>query len=199
MPAPAPTNEAARPTRVAIIGVHGVGQQTPGDTAHRLTGLLQRVAADLPPDAPSGGRVDQAGPYTSFGEERLTIAVHPPPRPSDRSRPARAQSPHGPFHDWVSAHWRADGRGDAQAISDPVIAGQVASSALEQPPYDTVRLSGRRKVAGGPDIHVDVYEAYWADLTQLGAGIWSFFSQLYQLLFHLPSLGLHVVDAEAAA
>ena len=63
--------------------------------------------------------------------------------------------------------------------------------------YETVRLEGERasEDSGGPQHDVHIYELYWADLSRLKAGIFSIFTELYQLLFHLSSLGAHTVNA----
>ncbi len=53
----------------------------------------------------------------------------------------------------------------------------------------------RAPLNGQPAIDVHVYELYWADLSRLKAGMFSIFTELYQLLFHLPSLGVHTVNA----
>jgi hypothetical protein len=43
-------------------------------------------------------------------------------------------------------------------------------------------------------IQVHLYEMYWADLSRLGSGFVRIFGELYQLLFHLGSLGRQSVD-----
>ena len=61
--------------------------------------------------------------------------------------------------------------------------------------YETIRLEGERVTTDGQPHDVHIYELYWADLSRLKAGIFSIFTELYQLLFHLSSLGAHTVNS----
>jgi hypothetical protein len=64
--------------------------------------------------------------------------------------------------------------------------------------YETVRLEGARASRDGePARDVHLYELYWADLSRLKAGLFSIFTELYQVLFHLSSVGTHTIDAAA--
>jgi hypothetical protein len=59
--------------------------------------------------------------------------------------------------------------------------------------YETLRLEGERLSAEGTRA-VHVYEMFWSDLARVGSGFLDPFVELYQVLFHLPSLGEHAVD-----
>jgi hypothetical protein len=65
--------------------------------------------------------------------------------------------------------------------------------------YDSLYLDGCR-VTTDPatqatvKTQVHLYEMYWADLSRLGSGFMRIFGELYQLLFHLGSLGRQSVD-----
>ncbi|HEX3106677.1 MAG TPA: hypothetical protein VHQ22_19730 [Terriglobales bacterium] len=63
--------------------------------------------------------------------------------------------------------------------------------------YETIRIEGERasEKESEPQHDVHIYELYWADLSRLKAGIFSIFTELYQLLFHLSSLGTHTVNS----
>jgi hypothetical protein len=65
--------------------------------------------------------------------------------------------------------------------------------------YDSVCLEGECTVPGPLNqemnqTQVHIYEMYWADLSRLGTGFIRIFGELYQLLFHLGSLGRQSVD-----
>ena len=75
--------------------------------------------------------------------------------------------------------------------------GQLRSYKGEGPgaTYDSLRLAGARLDSNGKrqqDVHI--YEVYWADLSRLGSTFTQIFSELYQLLFHLASLGRQTID-----
>lgn len=65
--------------------------------------------------------------------------------------------------------------------------------------YETICLDGNIKKdnpdqENNPGTKVHIYEMYWADLSRLGTGFIRIFGELYQLLFHLISIGRPVVD-----
>jgi hypothetical protein len=65
--------------------------------------------------------------------------------------------------------------------------------------YDSICLEGRCTTIDPytnvkTKVQVDIYEMYWADLSRLGSGFVRIFGELYQLLFHLGSLGCQSVD-----
>jgi hypothetical protein len=64
--------------------------------------------------------------------------------------------------------------------------------------YQTIRLEGTRTPSEGPQQDVDVYEMYWSDLTKTGNAFTSIFGELYELLFHLGTLGTQTVGAALA-
>lgn len=55
--------------------------------------------------------------------------------------------------------------------------------------YRTLKLSGTRTEAGVGSHHVDCYELYWEDFSSASNSMPLFLSELYQLMFHLASLG----------
>lgn len=64
--------------------------------------------------------------------------------------------------------------------------------------WDTIRLRTERTCPERkPPRKVDIYECYWADLARPQGSILSFFTALYQLLFHLASLSRTALDYAA--
>ncbi|MET3135182.1 hypothetical protein AAKU55_005490 [Oxalobacteraceae bacterium GrIS 1.11] len=60
--------------------------------------------------------------------------------------------------------------------------------------YRTPRLTGTRTdCASGTETRIDAYEMYWADFSVTARTGPKFFGELYQLLFHLASLGRKTV------
>jgi hypothetical protein len=70
--------------------------------------------------------------------------------------------------------------------------------------YESIRIEGVRAASplkssptvnpSEPELEIHIYEMFWADLSRLGSGILQIFGSLYQLLFHLVSLGRQTVD-----
>jgi hypothetical protein len=165
--------------KVAVVVVHGVADQQPSDSARQIANLL----TDLCP----------LGTYSTFQEERIRVPVHPV---ATFGATAEHRSPfeernHDAIlrHRGTSPHVRPDQgfMGDQLRDYDPPDGPHV---------FETVRLDGERN-----DTHcgVHVYEGYWADLSRLGQGVFTFFDGLYQLLLHLPSLGRNAADYARAA
>jgi hypothetical protein len=185
--------------RIAVIAVHGVGDQMPFDTAHRIGDLLQdlNVGKSLPGVA--AGPVQQPPGYYPFHEQTIRVDVRPTvvnnPPPNRRGTAGR-----GPFDTWVKEHVKFKEPVTDDEIWYRFTKGQLSDYGGEKPEdtYQTVRMEGSRAPQNGTDqIYVHVYELYWADLSRLKAGMLSFFTELYQLLFHLPSLGVHTINAAA--
>jgi hypothetical protein len=169
--------------RIAVIAVHGVADQQPNDSARQVASLLTDF----------GG-----GAFQSMGEDRLHIPVDPvlardpncgKPGASERSEwvRSRLETPSNPA--------ACDDSSDEKTASYQFMHNQLRCYKKDEQrrAFDTIRIRLKR---GADD--VDVYEAYWADLSRLGNGMMVFFTQLYQLLLHLPSLGRVVTDYEAA-
>ncbi len=71
-----------------------------------------------------------------------------------------------------------------QSIDCPMAPGPTASRATASAPPETRTTEA---------VTAHVYEMHWADLSRLGSGPLLLLNELYQLLFHLASLGHHVV------
>ena len=180
--------------KIAVLAVHGVGDQQPFETARRIGDLLQDLDRTANPV------------YQPFEERTIRFGVRPVAEPAADAQATGAQEIRGPFHTWVTRQWTARASSPAAApVSDDELSrafmqGQLRGYLGEDPEdtYESVRLEGARAASDGSDARdVHVYELYWADLSRLKAGLFSIFTELYQLLFHLSSLGTHVVDAES--
>lgn len=64
--------------------------------------------------------------------------------------------------------------------------------------YDSICLEGECTTSKGETQEtrkVHIYEMHWADLSRLGTGFVHIFGELFQLLFHLSSLGRPIIDS----
>jgi hypothetical protein len=192
-----------KPLKVAVVAVHGVAYHEPGASADAMSELLL-------------GLPEKRGvKYAPFTAETVHIPlkslsvvplVQPPKggllnRFLDRFRERTV---------YLTRAWRSAGgkrqlageNPDEMAANDfmRLVLQEYRGSAGNKPKderdatsYITTRLEGERawKDNSGADhaVGVDVYEMYWADLSRPKQSILSFFQALYQLLFHLASLG----------
>ena len=194
-----------RPQRIAVVAVHGVGDQQPFESARAIGDLLQNIDADPSPLAnrpePCATPPSPVHPqYDPFVERTIRINVRPLViKDEPRGSVGGARDAHDTFHQFVDEQRRERRRPYEDDAWYAFMRGQLRCYHGEGPEetYETVRLEGRRTARGAPEQIVHVYEAYWADLSRLKAGVFSIFTELYQVLFHLSSLGTHVVDAEA--
>lgn len=198
-----------------MIAVHGVGDQQPFDTVREIGDLLQSLSYGArsvtePPPACFFPKPENPV-YYPFREHGLRIDVRPvvvtqagatAAPEAGRTVGKKSKKVLGPFNHWVGQRLKAKQRvTDKDDIQTEFKRGQLRCYGGEEPEntYQTLRLEGTRAPFGGAgrrDVHI--YEMYWADLSRLKAGIWSVFTELYQLLFHLSSLGVHTVNAAAA-
>lgn len=146
--------------KIAVIAVHGVADQQPRETANTVANLLLHMGPD---DAPPR--------YSNFKTHELRI----PHRPVRLVQPAPALS------------------GDeSENCQHQFLRGQLEQYREPDPAatYDTIRNEGvRHGNAPGAEREVHIYEMYWADLSRLGNSFLTFFVELYQLLFHLCTVG----------
>lgn len=199
--------------RVAVIGVHGVADQKPGETARAVARTLQAESAAT------------GSTYEGFVEERLSLPVkklHLGEPPSQRRLPARLQETRSfdertPYLRWLHAQ-----RGPTEQLVRDVEADAAIEFMYDQvyfydprhsqqpdrwnSTYDTVRLRGRRlkpknNAAPNPTSSdevaaddIDIYEFHWADLSRLQNGVLHVLTAFYQLLFHVCSLGRDTLD-----
>jgi hypothetical protein len=196
---------ASKPLKVAVVAVHGVAYHEPGSSANSVSELLLGL--------PQDGRAK----YGPFAAETVHIplnplsVIHPVHAPQggflkrflDRFRERTVYLTRA----WRSAKGARQLTGekpDEMAANDFMRlvlqeyrgskgTGNKPKDERDATAYRTARLAGKRtwKDDSGTEqaIGVDVYEMYWADLSRPKQTLLSFFQALYQLLFHLASLG----------
>lgn len=186
--------------RVAVVVVHGIADQQPGQTVRELARLLchggqaepryvrgepRQVLIPVAPLEPGGAASIAAGSSSGDGPQADTVR-HRPGTPSgfyQAQRSARAVS-------------TADSRvRDLGLALNDYLLGRLALSQRDSL-YESTCVSLRRRADDRP---VDVFELYWADLSRLGEGGWRALSALYQLFFHLGTLAADVVDQVSLA
>jgi hypothetical protein len=153
-----------------VVAVHGVADQAPGASAAAVADLLV-------------GRAEYGGSAT----RRLAIRVQRVPV-SPREADAQGDPDCAPGR----LELPPERGGYGQAFMRRQLECYAVDPADEV--YDTTCVATSRTVPGAETIGVDVYEAYWADLSRLGQGAGRIFGELYQVIFHLGRLGHHSAD-----
>ncbi len=166
--------------RVAVVVVHGIADQLPGQTVREVARLLCHGGEGAPPYE-QGELLDVLVPVQK---------LEPGSAPLQRKPDAARQWPGTPsgFHQAQQPE-RHDPQDLGVALNDYLLGRLVLpeGDAL----YESTRISLRRRA---DDRTLDVYEMYWADLSRLGTGGLRALSSLYQLFFHLSTLAADVVD-----
>ena len=171
MPVPNASAASTPPTRVAVVAVHGVADQAPGESAAAIADLLVRRGAYSPSEVKR----------LALRVERVPVDPRAPVVRTGRDCPPPALT------------LAANQGGFGQAF----MRRQLEHYEVEprDAVYDTVRVTtSRAGESGEPDIVVDVHEVYWADLSRLGKGALQIFGELYQIIFHLGRLGHQSAD-----
>jgi hypothetical protein len=167
-----PTLDSLPKIKVAVITVHGVADQQPEDTANTAANLLLHMNAARSPAPPSR--------YTGFRTHRLRIA--------NRAIRVEDKAPTVP--------------GDpSENCQHQFLRGQIKKYNEPDPnaTYQTIRNEAvRHDPSTGEEREVHIYEMYWADLSRLGNSFLTFFVELYQLLFHLCTVGAKTARFAAA-
>jgi hypothetical protein len=186
--------------RVAVVVVHGIADQRPGQTVRELArllchggqgepryvqGELRQVLIPVAPLEPGGAA--PIASRSSSGDGRKTE--------TSRRRPG---TPSGFYQAQRSACATptVDSRARDLGIAlNDYLLGRLVLSERDSL-YESTCVSLRRPADDRP---VDVFELYWADLSRLGEGGWRGLSALYQLFFHLGTLAADVVDQVSLA
>jgi len=186
--------------RVAVVVVHGIADQQPGQTVRELArllchggqgepryvrGELRQVLIPVARLEP-GGAASIATGSPSGDRPQADTARHRPGTPSGFYQ-AQKSAPATPTAD-------SRARDLGLALNDYLL-GRLALSERDSL-YESTCVSLRRRADDRP---LDVFELYWADLSRLGAGGWRALSALYQLFFHLGTLAADVVDQVSLA
>ena len=203
--------------RVAVIAVHGVADQQPGDTARSVAELLVSSAPDgtrytssetanltlrVSPLAPQANAVPQdahATTATPRGEDRSLAKSFLQSTRSDFQRQQWAvKKPHArtmPAREIDPADIAAPPIGEDRgvAVTNYLLAKHIRNGARSET-YDTTRIALERHDGGATTARVDVYEMYWADLSRLSGSMPRIVSELFTLVFRLSKLGRETVD-----
>lgn len=185
--------------RVAVVVVHGIADQKPGQTVREVARLLCH-GGDGEPHYVQGEMHEVLIPVEKLepgGDADMESATGKAPA---RRRPGMAS---GFYQTQQWAHPEAMRQAGAPAAPDAERPARDLSREMNDyllgrlqlsqgdALYESTRASLRRRVDGLP---VDVYEMYWADLSRLGTGGLQALSSLYQLFFHLGTLAADIVD-----
>jgi len=171
VPDPIASADLAPPTRVAVVAVHGVADQAPGESAAAVANLLVRRPG-----------------YAPSGLTRLALRVERVPVAPRRAVAAGERDCAPP-----ALALPADAGGFGQAF----MRRQLEHYEVEPSDavYETLRVTTTRAAdAETPAVAVDVHEVYWADLSRLGKGALQIFGELYQIILHVGRLGYHSAD-----
>lgn len=175
--------------RVAVVVVHGVADQLPGETVRSVVELLTTASP--------GGAC-----YSMVDSQEFTLPV-PPLSPASSTRladgPADSKSPlQALVRSCKSDLARDEATGDDPGITlTTALLGQYAEAVGEScEAYGTkvIRMSRRKIPAAGE--RLDVFEMYWADLSRLSGSVPRIVSEVFTLIFRLARLGRDTV-AEA--
>jgi hypothetical protein len=180
---------------VAVVVVHGIADQRPGQTVREIARLLCHGGAGEPryvhgefrevlvpvTRLPPGGAASSAAQASAGAGSTAAAARQRPGTPSgfyraQKSLPIATAAAPGP-HDL------------GLALNDYLL-GRLELSEREAL-YESTRISLRRRANDRP---VDLFELYWADLSRLGEGGFRALTALYQLFFHLGTLAADIVD-----
>jgi hypothetical protein len=190
--------------RVAVIAVHGVADQRPGQTVRELARLLSHggdgrpryiegelhevivpVSRLMPLGETDATSVERQRAPSAAASKKEDPGITTPGRPSEFFVEQRRVATKGAavlgddlglkLTDHLLSHYRPSERDGL---------------------YESTRISLQRQADGTP---VDLYELYWADFSRLQPGGVRALSASYQLFFHLSTLARDVVDQIALA
>jgi hypothetical protein len=179
--------------RVAVVAVHGIADQQPGQTVRELARLLCHGGAGEPRYV--HGEMHQV--LVPVARLEPGGARTPPPAAGAGARPETPRGMPGTPSGFYQVQ-RSTSAPAASPTSGPdlglalndYLLGRLELSERDAL-YESTRVSLRRRADDRP---VDVFELYWADLSRLGEGGWRALTALYQLFFHLGTLAADVVD-----
>ena len=164
---------------VAIIAIHGVGDQAPCETARHLMQHLLRTNPE---------NVSEPATYVGFEEHSIVLPVLPIRAELNIAAPdAHAASRKHWLLNSSSEFLRSGGDSTSAKTIDTDFTSSLINeydAATDPPGYHTIMLEGIRKRANENDQPIHVYEMYWGDLSRLGGGMLAVLGELYQLLLH---------------
>jgi hypothetical protein len=201
---PASQDKPAAPDRcvprVAVVGVHGVGNHQPCATTNAMADLLLSL--------PAKNR-DDPRYYDSFRSVGIQVPLqrlHLRDTEEGHAHTGLAflQEKSADLADLRTRHAQSLKKGESVARGSAGrdfmrILLQDYEGGADGDAYVTTRLEGSRAATatgGAADVHI--YEVLWADLARPTNTLLSFFLSLFQLIFHLGSLSRLAIDSGAA-
>ena len=189
--------------RVAVVVVHGIADQLPGQTVREVARLLCH-GGESEPRYVQGEMHDVLVPVKKL-EPGPPAQVGQPSRPSaGPTKDVNRNRPGAPSGFFTTQQFAAPAQENvAQAATSQAAQADDMGLAMNDyllgrlqlaegdALYESTRASLRRREDGR---HVDIHEMYWADLSRLGEGGLRALTSLYQLFFHLNTLGAGIVD-----
>jgi hypothetical protein len=165
-------------SRVAVVVVHGVADQQSGDSVRSVSNLLLNLDEDGAPL------------YRQFRRVPFRIQSRPV-RLADPASDCRGNA----FARFVRGAIYRGAPDGAEPAHRAFLRAQLECYQGETPdhPYESIRLEALRKDSPARQVHL--YEMYWADLSRLGRGVLRVFGELYQILLHVPSVGVQTLRA----
>jgi hypothetical protein len=195
--------------RVAVVVVHGVADQRPGETARSVVELL--VASAPATTAYEAKATDSFILSVEPLRPAVESARQSPPTPNGEARPffkAVVQSARSDFQrpGWEAPATVAAARSQANVAAPTLevpadrglaatnyLLGKYIENGAATEAFDSTCIELERS-AGGSRERVDVYEMYWADLSRLSGAIPRIVTELFTMVFRLSKLGRETVD-----
>ena len=163
------------PKKIAVVAVHGVSDQKPFESARAIANLLL--------DPTTNNRDN----YRFFNERffRIRVRLNASQNETEDNICDRLQKQLNQLENQNFEDVNLDFTRDRLDKYD------------KSTVYDSVCLEGECTTSKGETKtkKVDIYEMHWADLSRLGTGFVQIFGELFQLLFHLSSLGRPIIDS----
>jgi hypothetical protein len=200
--------------KVAIIVVHGVSDQKPHESVHAIANLLLENESDFSAWAQESIRIpvqpmskpepvldqviSQPGPTPGSAPEQ---EVTSPPDKIEPSGVRKNLNERGEniLQELLNKDKKNPSEKRFEKLSHDFSCdffGYKSEDLKKKSTYDTVIFKTQFGTQGD-NKEVHLYEMYWADLSRLGSGFIQFFSEFYQILFHLSLLGQQSIDLAA--
>jgi hypothetical protein len=177
--------ETAR--RIAVVAIHGVGDHKPYESARAVANLLARL------------RNGAGKPlYANAQEQVQRVNIDP--------AQTRGRGDYDDKWTWGPLHaMAAEVAGTPRALPDSgpeslahlFMREQLALGECDGGAYRTLRVGAIRE-EGCDRREVSVFDMHWADLSGVGSAFTRILYELYQILFHLTSIGANNLQAARA-
>jgi hypothetical protein len=196
--------------KVAVIGVHGVGNHPRYETAREIADLLirfkpmdgasfreldLRIPVGRAPvrDDASKEKVRKFPAFLSFDQRSPSIRTLQGATPREAKATTKEETAE-------KATTKAPDTSEADAVGFRIMEDrlrQYVPDGTDQV-YESIRCECVLTPPLGPSIEVHVYEMFWSDLSSFGTGIALAFMRLFSLIFDLCLLGRQTLDAVVA-